>query len=260
MIEHHPADETLARLSAGDLETGPSLVVAAHIAQCEHCRKVMRVLEGVGGAAIEQAAPVSFNADVAALLADPDAALLQREPVGAGAAGHAVRFAERADRLTERGLVLRRPGVGASWRAGIAGAWRGSAVSRRKSAWDGLTLPSPLSAYEASPWRMVGPGIHWARVLIPEDPAAKVLLLKAVPGTGLPPHTHSGVEYTCILQGSFQDGERHMQIGDLSECDENEHHRPMVNSTEACVCVLSIDGTLVMEGWLARLAQRIVGL
>jgi putative transcriptional regulator len=107
---------------------------------------------------------------------------------------------------------------------------------------------------------MVGPGIQWARVLIPDDPAAKVVLLRAVSGTALPSHTHTGMEYTCILQGAFQDGDRHMQIGDLSECDEREHHQPVVNSDEPCVCVLAVDGKLVMEGWLARLAQRIVGL
>ena len=256
MIQHHPADETLARISTGDLETGPSLVVAAHIAQCPHCQQVMRVLEGVGGVALDQAEPVAFNADVAALLSDPDAAVRQRSTSVDGGAGRTLERRWRAE-----SNAVPEPGTTASsLRAAVAGAWRGTGAGRRKSAWDGLTLPSPLSAYEATPWRMVGPGIHWARVLIPDDPAAKVLLLRAVPGTGLPPHTHTGVEYTCILQGAFQDGERHMQIGDLSECDEHEHHQPMVNSQGPCVCVLSIEGKLVMEGWLARLAQRIVGL
>ncbi len=256
MIQHHPADETLARISAGDLETGPSLVVAAHIAQCAHCRQVMRVLEGVGGVALDNAEAVALNADVTALLSDPDAAVRQRSArTGRGLGQALARHGHAAgDAFSERGPL------GSSVRTAVAGAWRGSGVGRRKSALDGLTLPSPLSAYDATPWRMVGPGIQWARVLIPDDPAAKVVLLRAVSGTALPSHTHTGMEYTCILQGAFQDGDRHMQIGDLSECDEREHHQPVVNSDEPCVCVLAVDGKLVMEGWLARLAQRIVGL
>ncbi len=252
MIEHHPSDETLTRLSAGDLEAGPALVVATHIAQCPHCRKVMRVLEGVGGAALDEGEPMPLTSDVSALLADPEHAARQRL---VGAEG-----GRRGQRSAGSGAAIKAGGAPSALRSVVANAWRGNVATRRRSAWDGLTLPSPLSAYEASPWRMVGPGIHWARVLIPEDTSAKVLLLRAEPGTGLPQHTHTGTEYTCILQGAFQDGARHMQLGDLSECDETEQHRPMVNSGIPCVCVLAVEGSLVMDGWLARLAQHIVGL
>jgi putative transcriptional regulator len=222
MIAHHPSEETLLRLATGTLPTGPALVVSTHIAQCPECRAALRALETVGGALLDDAPEMALTADIDALLADPEAA--------------ARRFDGRWS-AEKRAVVRQAPAFPKD-----------------------MVLPAPLAAYNIGRWRMVGPGIQWAKLEIPGEHESKVLLLRARPGTALPLHTHTGTEFTCILYGSFDDEGEQIRVGDLAECDEHDRHQPRVDSEVECICVLSIDGQLVMEGWLARLAQRIVGL
>jgi len=251
MISHHPDDETLLRFATGELPAGPSLVVATHVAQCEACGALMRMLERVGGATLDASEPVSMDDSpaLALLLDDPEAALQQRAqrraalPSTGGPAP--ARWPVAARRLSDLSAAApvpdRLPRLAPPMPAG-------------------MRLPGPLAAYDISAWRFVAPGIQWARLTIPDDESAKVLFLRAAPGTSLPLHTHTGTEYTCILYGAFIDEGETVRTGDLVECDERHRHQPTVDRQGECICVLSVDGRLVMEGWLARLAQRIVGL
>ena len=230
MIAHHPSDDTLLRLATGALPAGPALVVSTHIARCPQCRAALRDLEAAAGVLLEDAPSMALGhatADaredaIARLLADPEAAARRIE---------------------------------ARWASPPVAAARHALAFPAD-----MVLPSPLKAYDIGPWRIVGPGIHWAKLEIPGDQESKVLFLRARPGTALPLHTHTGTEYTCILQGSFDDEGERIGVGDLAECDEHDRHEPRVDSDVDCICVLSVEGRLVMDGWLARLAQRIVGL
>ena len=56
MIQHHPADDLLLALAAGNLPGGPSLVVASHVEACAQCRR--RFL-----GAYEQRFDCDFSAD-----------------------------------------------------------------------------------------------------------------------------------------------------------------------------------------------------
>lgn len=290
MIEHHPSGETLVRFAAGDLATGPALVVASHIAQCRLCQHETRVLENVGGAVLDTETPVpldDLDDRIQALLADPEKAAREREreyrrkhrlaeivyvtdDIGGDArAGFGADMRETAGRSGARQTarehrVVRRDAsgqlgpLGSDSVAPSAGATKKARNAPSFPA--GMVLPGPLAAYDISNWRFVAPGIQWAKVSMPDDASAKVLLLRARPKTALPMHTHSGVEYTCILHGAFSDDGMMLRTGDLGECSEGHRHQPVVDERDECVCVLAVDGQLVMEGWLARLAQRIVGL
>lgn len=256
MIEHHPSDETLVRFAAGDLATGPALVVASHIAQCQVCQQEVRVLESVGGAVLDTAAPVpldDLDDRIQALLADPEKAARERE-----------REYRRKHRLADVAYVPADMRVmsgdlgplGANEREPV----ESKAVRSAPSFPAGMVLPSPLAAYDISNWRFVAPGIQWAKVAVPDDTKAKVLLLRARPKTALPQHAHSGMEYTCVLHGTLQDNDVTLHTGDLGECDEHHRHQPVVDERGECVCVLAVEGQLLMDGWLARIAQKIVGL
>lgn len=65
-IKHHPSDTTLAAFACGTLDEGRSLVVATHLAACAQCRRAARMFEGVGGALLEQTAPVAMRSDALA--------------------------------------------------------------------------------------------------------------------------------------------------------------------------------------------------
>ena len=53
-IRHHPCEETMIRYAAGSLAGGAPLVVAAHVDGCAVCRREVRLLEGLGGALLDE--------------------------------------------------------------------------------------------------------------------------------------------------------------------------------------------------------------
>jgi len=67
---HHPGSELLLDYAAGGLAAAPSLAVASHLSLCPHCRGALARLEAVGGALIEEIAPVSVADDALARIMD----------------------------------------------------------------------------------------------------------------------------------------------------------------------------------------------
>lgn len=62
-IKHHLTDALLMAYSAGTLPEGFSLVVATHISLCDECRARMVEFDTVGGAVLEDEAPVAVSED-----------------------------------------------------------------------------------------------------------------------------------------------------------------------------------------------------
>jgi putative transcriptional regulator len=117
-----------------------------------------------------------------------------------------------------------------------------------------------LDGLEMSPWRRVTRSFQFRRVTLPHAPEANVIMLKVAPGQKMPHHTHSGTEYTQILQGSFHDDFGRYVAGDCVEADEEVEHQPIVDSDVDCICLAAVDGRLKLSGWLGRLAQPFVGV
>lgn len=61
-IHHHPSDETLLRQAAGNLNAGPTLVVAVHLEGCASCRSRLAAFEAVGGVLLQDLPPVPLAA------------------------------------------------------------------------------------------------------------------------------------------------------------------------------------------------------
>ncbi|MBV8851674.1 MAG: cupin domain-containing protein [Methylobacteriaceae bacterium] len=118
----------------------------------------------------------------------------------------------------------------------------------------------PLSAYKLGKWKWLGPGVYRRSVETVGDGETSVFLLKAEPGTRLPHHTHSGPEWTCILQGAFRHHLGRYGPGDFDEADENVEHTPIVEAGEPCICVVALQGKLLLQGWVGRLMQPLVRL
>jgi len=60
-ITHHPPEDLLADFAIGKLEEAEHLVVAVHAAQCERCRRFIKAIERLAGAAIESVEPVALS-------------------------------------------------------------------------------------------------------------------------------------------------------------------------------------------------------
>ena len=68
-VTHHPPEDLLAGFAAGTLDAGEHLAVAVHVSGCPSCRRLVRAVEGIGGAALEavEAAPMNAGAFEAVL-------------------------------------------------------------------------------------------------------------------------------------------------------------------------------------------------
>lgn len=124
----------------------------------------------------------------------------------------------------------------------------------------GIRLPAPIADRATSGWRWMGPGMAFARLDVPEDPATQLVLLKIASGRRMPTHGHSGEELTLVLQGAFEDEHGRCAAGDLAEEDDASHHTPVVTGEETCICLASIEGRLRPHGLIGRLVSPLIGL
>jgi len=87
-INHHLTDALMMAYSAGTLPEGFNLVVATHISLCDECRARMHEFDAIGGAVVDEEAPVAMGADSFAatleLIAKDDAPKHEATPKRSG--------------------------------------------------------------------------------------------------------------------------------------------------------------------------------
>ena len=115
-----------------------------------------------------------------------------------------------------------------------------------------------LDAPEQGAWAWAGPGLRLQSLHQPPGKGARLFLLMAVPGLGLPNHTHTGNEITLVLKGAFTHAGGRFAPGDCDDADDSDEHAPIVEPGEACICLIAMEGQLKLSGWLGRLAQPFV--
>ncbi len=115
-------------------------------------------------------------------------------------------------------------------------------------------LPPPLNACGFGPWRRLGFGLRWRGL----TSSGRILagLLEGLPGKTLPHHTHTGLELTCIISGSFVDGATRYTAGDLAEVEGDLKHQPVIDGDVPCLCVIATEG--VRFSGLLGFAQRML--
>ncbi|WP_027058686.1 ChrR family anti-sigma-E factor [Mesorhizobium loti] len=118
----------------------------------------------------------------------------------------------------------------------------------------------PLDRYRLGPWRWVGPGVRQRSVSVPEVSNIKVFMLKAAPGTRLPHHKHTGYEWTCVLEGAFEHQFGRYGPGDFDEADETMEHKPTVCEGDPCICIVALQGNIVLQSRLGRIIQPLLRL
>lgn len=111
---------------------------------------------------------------------------------------------------------------------------------------------------EAVKWRPVGMGVKQA-VLKTSD-SATVRLLRIPAGCAMPDHGHHGTELTLVLKGAFKDEDDRFARGDIEIATEADHHTPVAEEGEDCICMAATDAPLKFRGILPKIAQRFVGI
>ena len=218
--QHHPSDETLLRVAAGNLPAGPSVVVRAHMDGCAICRARLTTFEAVGGALLQQLPPVPLRAD-----------------------------------SLERALARVDSEVSSDENSNERRPRRSSASNARD-----IVLPRSLQSYTIGPWRWLGPGIRRSRIALPESPDANVMLLRIGANRKLPEHGHTGTEFTLVIAGSYSDAAGRYLPGDLTEADASVEHQPVVDPDGECICLAATEGQMRLVGFFGRLMQPFIRL
>jgi len=125
---------------------------------------------------------------------------------------------------------------------------------------EGVPWPASLGGCRVSGWRWMGPGLRYARVGLPYDPAASLYLLRIGDGRSLPRHTHGGIELTQVLCGAFDDGRAVFGPGDFDAADEQVHHQPVVQAGTVCVCLAYVGAPMRFDGRIASLIGGWIGM
>lgn len=128
------------------------------------------------------------------------------------------------------------------------------------SAYDVPGLPDFVRRYRFERWKWIAPSVHWRRIVLPEASETRVFLLKSGPGTKMLEHSHSEIEMTCVLSGAFRHDGGHYQPGDFDLGDERVDHKPVVDASEDCICLVAMRGELRLKGAIGRLIQPFVRL
>jgi len=118
-------------------------------------------------------------------------------------------------------------------------------------------VPAVLRPYALGPWRPIGLRIAMRRVEVP-GADSRVFMLRAGPGIALPPHKHTGFEWTTILAGAYEHQYGRYVVGDFDEADTEHDHTPAVDPVEGCTCLVAMTGKVLLQGWLGRLLQPLV--
>jgi putative transcriptional regulator len=221
-VHHRPPEELLLDYAAGSLAEPLALLVATQITLDPESRHRVQELEQVGGALLDRMEPARMSDDALdAVLARLDAP----EPE-----------ADAAD-APDAGAQGPAPGPG---------------------------LPAPLRSYLGDSlrevrWRERGQSVAEAE-LLPDYPGYKTRLLRISAGARIPQHTHSGSEYTLVLQGSFSDDSGRYARGDVSVADPDVTHQPVAGRECDCICLAVTDAPLKMTGPLGRILNYFVDM
>ena len=122
-------------------------------------------------------------------------------------------------------------------------------------------IPSPLRDYldgdlsELS-WRRSGRGIEEVSLMHQGD--TRISLLRIRPGQKVPSHTHSGEEYTLILDGGYTDGNSHFGQGDISHLDGTVDHAPVADLGKPCLCLSVRTGPPRLTGVMGRILNPFI--
>ncbi len=213
----HPSETMLEEFATGNLSTGMSVAVSAHVELCAQCRQRTSELEAEATLAwlSESSGGDGCNEDYAALI------------------DNIVAQPQLRDDDTESLPLVREMHM------------------HERS----ITLPSVLARLVSNglTWKKLAGGINQASVMLDDETQCEFLYMK--PGSQVPVHKHQGNEITLVLDGSFSDEMGKYGPSDFVVRNPSHMHQPA--SDEGCLCFAVLDSPLTFTKGLARLFNPI---
>ena len=214
-VHHHLDDATRVRYASGDLDEAFSVVVAAHLAMCESCRRDMHGAEEIGGRLLETGETADLGADA---------------------------FDRLMRRLDDDDQAIAVPASGPV----SGGDPDGVPAPLRR-----LIGPS----LDAVAWKRVAPGVRKHEIALSSGSGSSLYLMRIAPGKAVPEHGHGGAEMTLVLTGAYRDELGRFGPGDIADLDEHVEHRPKVDPEAPCICLVATEAPTRFKGVFSRLLQ-----
>ncbi|MCP5346162.1 MAG: ChrR family anti-sigma-E factor [Gammaproteobacteria bacterium] len=209
---HHPSQDLLKTFSEGQLSTGMSIAISAHLDYCSSCRQSVEVYESE----------------------------LASEWVATDPGADGPQLSESnilMDRITSQPQVVP-----------ITQATRPRRPVELHMHERSVRLPGVLSrvAEKGVVWKKLAGGINTAKLTLDRDAQCDFMYMK--PGSQAPRHTHRGLEVTLVLDGTFEDELGEYRPGDFVLRESTQVHTP--RSDEGCLCYSVLDSPLLFtSGW-----------
>ena len=215
MIRHHPDEIYLAAYANGQLAEAESLVIASHVALCPLCRHAVADFEAVGGALLDDVAPMALS----------DQSLQH--------------VLDQLDNFSAPVKKVHKPVQS------VAGLVSDNILPS--------PLRYYIEKLDASTqWQPVMNGLDQINLSVGQHKKSKTKLLRIRSGIAMPQHTHKGEELTLVLDGAFRDERGYFGRGDLAMTDHDVDHRPIADDKGDCICLVVTTDNLSLTGPLAR--------
>jgi putative transcriptional regulator len=214
---HHVPEELLVEYVTGACSAGAALAFATHASLCPRCGQDIRVLEGVGGALLDQVVPEAMAPGaLERLLAALDSSMPEPAP---------------ADPRASQPLL--------------------EPLGVPRVVWQHL---APESA--SNGWRRLVPGIACLDLRVGgSSVVARIVRLR--PGLEIPLHDHDGDEFTVILAGALADDEGRFARGDISLRQAGARHVQRIETSEPCFALVINEGPLLPLTLKGKILNRI---
>lgn len=214
MIKSHPTEAMLNSFVSGTLSPGLSIIVATHIDMCQRCQHIVSELEDELAQKMLATPAKLGDADSKLML---DAIFSSQEPE----ATQSINASDSASGLiTLEGKQFRLP----------------RALARQQQ--------------RIGPWnKMVGKMWRAPLNLGTKETANLIYMAEQ---TGVPEHTHKGMEATLVINGRFNDEFDSYTDGDFILLDGSRQHTPQTTD-EDCLTLAVMDQPLHFTSGISRL-------
>ncbi|PPR79530.1 MAG: Anti-sigma-E factor ChrR [Alphaproteobacteria bacterium MarineAlpha2_Bin1] len=120
-----------------------------------------------------------------------------------------------------------------------------------------FNIPKTLQKYipDSFNWKNLSSGVKTAELLT--DDGFNLDIYKIKSGYQIPKHTHTGFEYTMVLDGGFTDNQKYFARGDFSLLDNSSEHSPKADPDKDCYCIVSMNSQIKLTGPIGRFINLI---
>lgn len=236
MIHYHPSLDLLTEYASGSVTLSKALAVSTHLEHCKHCRDQVRKLEQVGAELFSTPSVPSGVNQLDQLKAN----LLSKIAIDKQPNNVQVNSASKSTAIEKRHL----------------------SAKEHPSLKEQYKVPKSLrqlipTAYDRLKWMKLSPAVQIA-TLSNEKDGTQIALTRIKAGAFIPSHTHTGDEYTLVLEGAFSDESGVYKKGDFISRDARHKHKPVVTKDAECICLTITEAPIEFTGWITRLLNPLV--